>query len=224
MSEADNYRANLAACWQRAAKTSDEVEKRAWLEMGEAWRLLIISGYGSATGEDFAVVSLDGLERGNGPWSWDGRRGLARARLNKQPVWISWVVSRAVHLVNSARGMEMLRRPSLAGWLQKCRTHDLRDIYRWLIGLTGKYLREDRFRKRAASILRLFSSRTMTSACRHGRPRRGESSGRRPPTHTRIRLDKDPRVGALCELNDGFESDRRGRHSGSSRDVAVSLA
>lgn len=157
MSEADNYRANLAACWQRAAKTSDEVEKRAWLEMGEAWRLLIISGYGSATGEDFAVVSLDGLERGNGPWSWDGRRGLARARLNKQPVWISWVVSRAVHLVNSARGMEMLRRPSLAGWLQKCRTHDLRDIYRWLISLTGKYLREDRFRKRAASILRLFS-------------------------------------------------------------------
>jgi hypothetical protein len=110
MSEADNYRANLAACWQRAAKTSDELEKRAWLEMGEAWRLLIISGYGSATGEDFSVASLDGLE-------W-GRRGLARARLNKQPVWISWVVSRAVHLVDAARGMEILHWPSLATWLK----------------------------------------------------------------------------------------------------------
>jgi hypothetical protein len=64
----------------------------------------------------------------------------------------------------------------------------------------------------------------MTSARRHGRPRRGESSGRRPPTHTRIPLDKDPRVGARCELDDRFESDRRGRHLGSSWDVAVSLA
>ena len=56
MSDADNYRANLAACWQRAEKTPDELEKRAWLEMGESWRLLIISGYGSSAIEGTAVV------------------------------------------------------------------------------------------------------------------------------------------------------------------------
>ena len=45
MAETDDYRGNLAACWRMAEKASNEVEKRAWLEMAESWKLLIISGY-----------------------------------------------------------------------------------------------------------------------------------------------------------------------------------
>ena len=44
MAETDDYR-GLAACWRMAEKASNEVEKRAWLEMAESWKLLIISGY-----------------------------------------------------------------------------------------------------------------------------------------------------------------------------------
>jgi hypothetical protein len=62
MSDADNYRANFAVCWQRAEKTSDELERRAWLEMAESWRLLIVTDSGSSTVEDFAAGSR-GLER-----------------------------------------------------------------------------------------------------------------------------------------------------------------
>jgi len=42
MSEVDDYRANLATCQCMAAKSSDAVEKRAWLHMAETWRVLII--------------------------------------------------------------------------------------------------------------------------------------------------------------------------------------
>jgi hypothetical protein len=48
MSEADDYRANLAVCWRMADKAPNEREKRAWLDMAESWRLLIWS-----TGEEF---------------------------------------------------------------------------------------------------------------------------------------------------------------------------
>jgi hypothetical protein len=52
MSEA-YYRANLEACWRMAAKTPDELEKRAWLDMAASWKLLIITEHGCSTGEDF---------------------------------------------------------------------------------------------------------------------------------------------------------------------------
>jgi len=42
MSEADDYRAALAACRRMAEKTSDMLEKNAWLDMAESWRLLLI--------------------------------------------------------------------------------------------------------------------------------------------------------------------------------------
>jgi hypothetical protein len=42
MPEIDDYRANLAVCYRMAAKAFDALEKRAWLDMAESWKLLII--------------------------------------------------------------------------------------------------------------------------------------------------------------------------------------
>jgi hypothetical protein len=53
MSEADDYRANLAVCWRMADKAPNEREKRAWLDMAESWKLLIITDHRWSTGEEF---------------------------------------------------------------------------------------------------------------------------------------------------------------------------
>ena len=36
-------RANLEVCWRRALNASNQNEKRSWLEMAEAWRILILT-------------------------------------------------------------------------------------------------------------------------------------------------------------------------------------
>jgi hypothetical protein len=159
MSDADNYRANLAVCWQSAEKTSDELERRAWLEMAESWRLLVITDSGSSTVEDFAVGSRE-LERGRGPWLRDRHRGSASARLGRLPVWIFWVVSRAVQMTDLARGTGMLRWPTLTNWVQERGTHNFLDMYQRLIQLARQYFPEDRLRERAASFLDLILPRT----------------------------------------------------------------
>jgi hypothetical protein len=41
-------RANLEVCWRRALNASNQNEKRSWLDMAEAWRILILT-----RGEDF---------------------------------------------------------------------------------------------------------------------------------------------------------------------------
>ena len=66
MSEIDEYRANLAVCWRMANKAPNEQEKRAWLDMAESWRLLIITGDQRSTGEQF-----DGVAHGHrtGPFN-----------------------------------------------------------------------------------------------------------------------------------------------------------
>ena len=61
MSEVDEYRANLAVCWRMANKAPNEQEKRAWLDMAESWRLLIITDQQWSTGEQF-----DSAPRGYG--------------------------------------------------------------------------------------------------------------------------------------------------------------
>jgi len=142
-------------CWQRAEKTSDELERRAWLEMAESWRLLIVTDSGSSTVEDFAADSR-GLERGRSLWLWGGHRGSASARLGRLPVWIFWVVSRAAQMTDSTRGTGMSRRPTLTNWVQERGTHNLGDTYQWLIQITRRYLAEDRLRERAASFLHLI--------------------------------------------------------------------
>jgi hypothetical protein len=43
MSEADDYRASLEVCWRMAAKATNERERRAWLDMAESWKLLVIT-------------------------------------------------------------------------------------------------------------------------------------------------------------------------------------
>jgi hypothetical protein len=42
MSEAEDYRVALELCRRMAQKTSNTLEKTTWLDMAEAWRLLII--------------------------------------------------------------------------------------------------------------------------------------------------------------------------------------
>jgi hypothetical protein len=56
MSESDYCRANLEVCWRMAEKTPNELEKRAWLDMAESWRLLIAVGDRPSTGEDSVAV------------------------------------------------------------------------------------------------------------------------------------------------------------------------
>jgi len=42
MSEVDDYRAALALCRRKAERASNKLEKNAWLDMAESWKLLII--------------------------------------------------------------------------------------------------------------------------------------------------------------------------------------
>jgi len=65
MSEVDEYRANLAVCWWMANKATNEQEKRAWLDMAESWKLLIITDHGS-TGEEFDSAAQG---HGTGPFN-----------------------------------------------------------------------------------------------------------------------------------------------------------
>jgi len=57
MSEIDEYRANLAVCWRMANKAPNEQEKRAWLDMAESWRLLIITDDQRSADEQFDGVA-----------------------------------------------------------------------------------------------------------------------------------------------------------------------
>jgi len=41
LSEVDDYRANLAMC-RRMSDKSFDAEKRAWVDMAQSWRLLIL--------------------------------------------------------------------------------------------------------------------------------------------------------------------------------------
>jgi len=52
----DNFRANLEACWLNAERASSERERRAWLEMAAAWRLLVAIGDPPSTPEYRIVV------------------------------------------------------------------------------------------------------------------------------------------------------------------------
>jgi hypothetical protein len=46
--EGDAYRANLEVCRRMARGAPNEQQKRAWLDMAESWRLLIITDPRSA--------------------------------------------------------------------------------------------------------------------------------------------------------------------------------
>jgi hypothetical protein len=51
-SEAAALRANLEVCWRMARNAPNQDEKRSWLDMAEAWRLLILT-----RGEEFEVAA-----------------------------------------------------------------------------------------------------------------------------------------------------------------------
>ena len=68
LSEVDDYRANLAIC-RRMSDKSFDAEKRAWLDMAESWRLLILGSEGLPFEENIgARVSLKPIVAGI--WQW----------------------------------------------------------------------------------------------------------------------------------------------------------
>jgi hypothetical protein len=73
MSEATEYRANLTVCRQMADKAPNEQDKRAWLDLAESWRLLIVAGHqdidreeltAAPDGQRMALTGLFRLTRG----------------------------------------------------------------------------------------------------------------------------------------------------------------
>lgn len=54
--DVDAYRANLEVCWRMARAASNHDDKRAWRDMAESWKLLIITDLRSA-GEGFDVTA-----------------------------------------------------------------------------------------------------------------------------------------------------------------------
>jgi len=57
MSEADQYRANMTVCRQMADKAPNEQDKRAWLDLAESWRLLVIARDEGIAREDLTGAS-----------------------------------------------------------------------------------------------------------------------------------------------------------------------
>ena len=51
LAEIATFQANLEACRRMARGTLNQDEKRAWLDMAEAWRLLILTSYGAVSSE-----------------------------------------------------------------------------------------------------------------------------------------------------------------------------
>jgi hypothetical protein len=49
LAETATFQANLEACRRMARSTLNQNEKRAWLDMAEAWRLLILTSYGAGS-------------------------------------------------------------------------------------------------------------------------------------------------------------------------------
>ena len=97
MAETDDYRGNLAACWRMAEKASNEVEKRAWLEMAESWKLLIISGYEGFASKDFETASHE-IDRRGRPRRAARPQFRAVARGGWLPRWLIEAISSALEL------------------------------------------------------------------------------------------------------------------------------
>ena len=59
--EIATFQANLEACRRMARVTLNQDEKRAWLDMAEAWRLLILTSYcaGSSVAPDRGESELE---------------------------------------------------------------------------------------------------------------------------------------------------------------------
>jgi hypothetical protein len=79
LSEVDDYRANLAVCWRMSNKSFD-AERRAWLDMGESWKLLIISSEALPFEEniDARVTPRPTMAR---IWQWLHKHSLRGERL-----------------------------------------------------------------------------------------------------------------------------------------------
>jgi hypothetical protein len=71
----DNCRANLDVCWLNAERASSERERRAWLEMAAAWKLLVAIGDPPSPPENCVVVErlpplADRLIKISNPCQW----------------------------------------------------------------------------------------------------------------------------------------------------------
>jgi hypothetical protein len=194
MAETDDYRGNLAACWRMAEKASSEVEKRAWLEMAESWKLLIISGYEGAIGKDFENAFHQMDRRGHLP-RWDAGRNLALSRVpDGSSAWLDGAISSALQLNGTICEIIRSRWLVCVGWWQERGFERVCSIHRSFMPLVRRCLTEGRALARAIFIKYLVRSKEEQQApLRQLAPRRNFSSlpgqphtrsGRQRPTRT----------------------------------------
>lgn len=177
MAETDDYRGNLAACWRMAEKASNEAEKRAWLEMAECWKLLIISGYQVSAVNDFETASHE-IDRRGHPRRWDTGRSFALSRvLDGSPAWLAGAISSALQLNDTICEISRSRWLVGVGWWQErgfeivCSTHCS------LVQLIKRRLTAVRALARPTFIKYLFRSKEEQRApLRQVAPRRNFSS------------------------------------------------
>ena len=196
MAETDDYRGNLAACWRMAEKASNEVEKRAWLEMAESWKLLIISSYEGPTSKDFETASHEIVRERRRRWD-RGRSFVLSRALEGSPVWLAEAISIALKLNDTIWERSRSRWLACVGWRQERGFEIVCSIHRWSVRLVNRCFTEGRALEKALATFSKYLFRSKDNqrvALRRTAPRRNFSSlpgqrltefGRQRPTRKR---------------------------------------
>ena len=142
MAETDDYRGNLAACWRMAEKASNEVEKRAWLEMAESWKLLIISGYEGIASKDFETASHEIDRRGRPRRRGTGRSFALSRALDGCPVWLIEAISSALELNDTIWETSRSSWLACVGWWQERGFDMVCSAHRWSVWLMKRCFTE----------------------------------------------------------------------------------
>ena len=212
MAETDDYRGHLAACWRMAEKASNEVEKRAWLDMAESWKLLIISGYEGSTINDFETASHENEGRGRRRARDTGRSFALSRVVDGSPAWLAGAISIALQLNDAICEISRSRWLVGAGWWQERGFEIVCSVHCSLVQLTKRRVTEGRTLARPTFITYLFRSKEEQRAPpRQVVPRRNFSSlpgqphaesGRQGQARSRAKLFVDgagPNVGVAAD-------------------------
>ena len=199
MAETDDYRGNLAACWRMAEKASNEVEKRAWLEMAECWKLLIISGYEGSAVNDFETASHE-IDRRGHTRRWDTGLSFALSRvLDGSPAWLAATISSALQLNDTICEISRSRWLLGVGWWQERGFEVVCSIHYSLVQLIKQCLTEVVL-SRGRHLSSIYSDQRKSSERRCGKLHRGETSAPFPANLTQSPNAKDKRADALSFL------------------------
>ena len=196
MAETDDYRGNLAACWRMAEKASNDVEKRAWLEMAEGWKLLIISGCEGSAVNDVETASHE-IDRRGHTRRWDTGLSFALSRvLDGSPAWLAGTISSALQLNDTICEISRSRWFVGVGWWQERGFEIFCSVHYSLVQLIKQCLTEGRALARPTFIKYLFRSKE-SSERRCGKLQRDETSAPFPANLTQSPDAKDKRADAL---------------------------